>query len=127
MDVIVTKLKTMTDRKARLKEVLKKVAMQHKDVYKSRSALARAMDIPIQVLGTYFRGDSFPDRDNFVKIASFLGLTVVQLESLLDDATVDLPLTDTKKADDIIPVVLQLPDSEKFALLKYLVNTLEYA
>ena len=31
----------MTDRKARLKEVLKKVAMQHKDVYKSRSALAR--------------------------------------------------------------------------------------
>ena len=106
----------MTDRKARLKEVLKKVAMQHKDVYKSRSALARAMDIPVQVLGTYFRGDSFPDRDNFVKIANFLGLTVLELEFLLDDATVDLPLTEATSAATIIPIAAQLPDSESVQL-----------
>lgn len=32
-----------------------------------------------------------------------------------------------EKAEDIIPIAAQLPDSEKLALLKYLVNTLEYA
>lgn len=112
-------------RKVRLQQLLRvAMAKTESDGY---SELARKMNIPIQAMGNYYRGDNCPNRENFLKIAEFLELTPYELDALLDGQdAVKLP-TDTKKADDIIPVVLQLPDSEKFVLLKYLVNTLEYA
>lgn len=117
----------MDSRKTRLKKLLDEIALKYKDTHKSRSSLARAMGIPIQVLGSYCRGDSFPDRENFLKIAQFLGISTLELEAKLDGRELPTPQSQPQKAEDVILIAAQLPNSEKLALLKYLANTLEYA
>jgi transcriptional regulator with XRE-family HTH domain len=110
-------------RKIRLQQLLESLAVN----YESRSELAKAMGIPIQAVGTYFRGESFPDHENLAKIAQFLNISVFQLAAQLEGRELSATRSQPEKAEDIIPIAAQLPDSEKLALLKYLVNTLEYA
>jgi len=110
-------------RKIRLQQLLESLAVN----YDSRSELAKAMGIPIQAVGTYFRGESFPDHENLSKIAKFLNISVFQLAAQLDGRELPTPQSQPEKAEDVILIAAQLPASEKFALLKYLVNTLEYA
>ena len=110
-------------RKIRLQQLLESLAVN----YDSRSELAKAMGIPIQAVGTYFRGESFPDHENLAKIAKFLNISVFQLAAQLDGRELPTPQSHPEKAEDVILIAAQLPNTEKFALLKYLVNTLEYA
>ena len=110
-------------RKIRLQQLLESLAVN----YDSRSELAKAMGLPIQAVGTYFRGESFPEHENLAKIAKFLNMSVFELLSQLEGKEVSTEELNPEKAEDLILVASRLPDSEKFALLKYLVNTLEYA
>ena len=122
--VVTTRAKFMKNqRKIRLQQLLESLAVN----YESRSELAKAMGLPIQAVGTYFRGESFPDHENLAKIATFLKISVFQLAAQLDGRELPTPESQPEKAEDVILIAAQLPDSEKLALLKYLVNTLEYA
>jgi hypothetical protein len=58
---------------------------------------------------------------------SFLNISVFQLAAQIEGRELSATRSQPEKAEDIIPIAAQLPDSEKLALLKYLVNTLEYA
>lgn len=112
-------------RKVRLQQLLHAAVVQtNSDGY---SDLARKMGIPIQAMGNYYRADNCPNRENFLKIAEFLKITPYELDALLDGESVMKMPTEATNAATIIPIAAQLSDSEKLALLKYLVNTLEYA
>lgn len=113
----------MDDRKIRLQKLLKSIAKG----YKSHSDLARAMGIPVQAFGTYIRGTSLPEGENFRKIAEFLKISGDELNAQLlgMDLNGAVYQVNQRKASDIIPIAAQLPDSEKIALVKYLVNTLD--
>lgn len=112
-------------RKVRLQELLHAAAVQTKsDGY---SDLARKMGIPIQAMGNYYRGDNCPNRENFLKIAEFLNITPYELDALLDGKNAMKMPTEATSASAIIPIAVQLSDTEKLALIKYLINTLECA
>ncbi|MEG3437670.1 helix-turn-helix transcriptional regulator [Pannus brasiliensis CCIBt3594] len=121
----------MEDRKIRLQKMLAELAKN----YSSESELARAMGIPRQAFGTYARAESFPQGENLQKIANFLNLSIDELMGQLWEKERSLKTKEkgatyqvnSNKAEDLIPIAAQLPNSEKLALVKYLVNSLDVA
>jgi transcriptional regulator with XRE-family HTH domain len=115
------------------RERLASLLKQYAEKMGKQTLLADEIGIKTGTLNKYIQGESYPNFANLEKIAFFVGMTAKQLDSYLKGEEEKVQPLKVKekgatyqvngnKAEDLIPIAAQLPDSEKIRLARFLLD-----
>ena len=91
----------------------------------SQRQFAKILQISSFAMRSWIECESVPTRENLEKIAKYMGITLDQLLAKLRDQETVASTPNYAKAEQLLPLVDQLPKAEIFKLTRYLVDRLE--
>ena len=86
---------------------------------------AKIFGISSFAMRSWIECEAVPTRENLEKIAEYMGITLDQLLGKLRDRETAASTPNYTKAEQLLPLVDQLPSAEMFKLTRYLLDKLE--
>ena len=91
----------------------------------SQRQFAKIFGISSFAMRSWIECEAVPTRENLEKIAEYMGITLDQLLGKLRDRETAASTPNYTKAEQLLPLVGQLPPAEIFKLTRYLLDKLE--